>query len=155
MDALGFYPTCCLLVVAGLVFAKHNGPSASLFVLAGGIVTTSRQVEPVMYFWDSPFWRIFVNVGMTVLFTILTPILVLRSRSVLGQTVGLLLPIAIYCVAFVFALCTARGFPIGKSVSIAGPIAVLFATTAVAATLYAWIASRSHPTRSEERVRVA
>jgi hypothetical protein len=146
MDALGFYPTCCLLVVTGLVFARHNGPSAGLFVLAGLIVTTSWQVEPVMYFWDSPFWRISVNAGMTVLFTILTPILVLRSRSVLEQAVGLLLPVAAYYVAFVFALCTVRGFPIGKSVSIAGPIAVLFATTAVAATLYAWISSRSSTT---------
>jgi hypothetical protein len=146
MDALGFYPTCCLLVVTGLVFARHSGPSAGLFVLAGGIVATSWQVEPVMYFWDSPFWRIFVNVGMTVLFMILTPTLVLRSRSVLGQTVGLLLPIAVYYAAFVFALCTVRGFSIGKSVSIAGPITVLFATTAVAATLYARISSRSSTT---------
>jgi len=153
MDALGFYAASCVLVVAGLVFARHNGPSAGLFVLAGGIITTSWQVEPVMYFWDSPFWRIFVNAGMTVLFTILTPILVLRSRSALGQIVSLLLPIAVYYVAFVFALCTVRGFPIGKSVSIAGPFIVLFATTAVAATLHAWISSRSRPTRSEERAR--
>lgn len=155
MDALGFYPTCCLLVVTGLVFARHNGPSAGLFVLAAGFITTSWQVEPVMYFWDSPFWRVFVNAGMTVLFTILTPALVLRSHSVLGQTVGLLLPIVVYCVAFVFALCTVRGFPMGKSVSIAGPFTVLFATTVVAIVLYAWIASRSRLTRSEEGARVA
>jgi hypothetical protein len=151
MDSLGFYPTCFLLVVTGLVFARHNGLRASLFVLAGGIVTTSWQVEPVMYFWDSPFWRIFINVGMTVLFTILTPALVLRSRSVLGQTVGLLLPIAVYYVAFVFALCTVRGFPIGKSVSIADPVIVLFATIAVAVALYAWISSRSFTADGAQR----
>jgi hypothetical protein len=143
MDSLGFYPTVGLLFVTGLVFARHNGPRAGLFVLAGGIVTTSWQIEPVMYFWDSHFWRISVNVGMTVLFTILAPILVLRSRCVLGQTVGLLLPIAVYCAAFVFALCTARGFPIGKSVSIAGPFIALFATIAVAVVPYAWISTRS------------
>jgi hypothetical protein len=151
IDALDFYPTCCLLVVTGLVFARHNGPSAGLFVLAGGIVATSWQVEPVMYFWDSPFWRISVNVGLTVLFMILTPTLVLRSRSVLGQTVGLLLPIAVYYVAFVFALCTVRGFPIGKSVSIADPVIVLFATIAVAITLYAWISSRSFTADGAQR----
>jgi hypothetical protein len=143
MDFLGFYPTVGLLVVTGLVFARHNGPSAGLFVLAGGIVTTSWQIEPIMYFWDSPFWRIAINVGMTVLSTILAPTLALRSCSVVGQTKGLLLPIGFYCVAFVFALCTVRGFPIGKSVSIAGPFIALFATIAVAVVPYAWISTRS------------
>ena len=78
---------------------------------------------------------------MTVLFTILTPTLVLRSRSILGQTAGLLLPIAAYYAAFVFALCSVRGFPISKSLSIADPVIVLFATIAVAVALYAWISS--------------
>jgi len=67
IDPFRFYPTCLLLVVTGLLFARHNGLSASLFVLAGGIMTTSGAVEPVMYFWDSPFGTIFINVGMTVL----------------------------------------------------------------------------------------
>ena len=142
MDSLGFYPTCFLLVVAGLVFARHNGLSASLFVLAGGIFTTSWAVEPVIYFWDSPFWKIFVNVGMTVLFMILTPILVLRSRSILGQAVGLLFPIGAYSAAFVFALSSVRAIPVSRSVSTAGPFIALFATIAIAAAVYAWISSR-------------
>jgi hypothetical protein len=142
MDSFGFYPTCLLLVVTGLLFARHNGLSASLFVLAGGIVTTSWAVEPVMYFWDSPFWRIFINVGMTVLFTILTPILVLRSRSILGQAVGLLFPIAVYSAAFVCALSSVRGIPVSRSVSTADPFIALFTTIAIAAAVYAWISSR-------------
>lgn len=145
IDSLALYSTCFLLiplVVMGLLFGRHNGLSASLFVLAGGIFTTSWAVEPVMYFWDSPFWKIFINVGMTLLFMILTPILVLRSRSILGQAVGLLFPIAAYSAAFVFALSSVRGSPVSRSVSTAGPFIALFATIAIAAAVYAWISSR-------------
>jgi hypothetical protein len=142
MDALGFYPTCLLAAVAGLLFARHNGLSASLFVLVGGMVTTSWAVEPGMYFWDSPFWDTFVNVGMIVSFTILTPIWVLRSRSIVGQAVGLLFPVAAYAAAFVFALGSVRGIPVGQAVPAARPFLALLATTAIAGAVYAWIASR-------------
>ena len=142
-DPFRFYPTCFLLVVTGLLFARHNGLSASLFVLAGGMVTTSWAVEPVMYFWDSPFWRIFINDGMTVLFMVLTPILVLRSPSILGQAVGLLFPVAAYSAAFVFALSRVRGIPVSRAVfSTAVPFTALFATTAIAAVVYAWVSWR-------------
>lgn len=95
-----------------------------------------------MYFLDSPFWKTFINVGMTVLFTILTPTLVLRSRFILMQAVGVLLPIATYYVAFVFALYSLRGFHVRKSISIASPVITLFDTIAVAIVLYAWISSQ-------------
>lgn len=142
MDCLGFYSTCFLLAIIGLLFARRNGLSAGLFVLAGGILTTSWAVEPVMYFWDSPFWRVFVNVGMTVLFTILAPVLVLRSRSILGQAVGLLSLIAAYSVAFVLALNNARGIPISRGISTAGPFIALCTTVAIAAAVYGWISCR-------------
>jgi hypothetical protein len=142
MEFAGFYPTCALLAITGLLFARHNGLSAGLFVLAGGIVTTSWQVEPVMYFWDSPPWRIFINAGMTALFTILTPILVLRSRSLLGQAVGLLFPLVAYFAAFVFALNSVRGIPVSRAVSTAFPFIVLFATVAIAGAVYTWISLR-------------
>jgi len=141
MEFAGFYPTCALLAIIGLLFARHHGLSAGLFVLAGGIVTTSWQIEPSMYFWDSPSWRILINDGMTVLFTILAPILVLRSRSLLGQAAGLLVPLAAYSAAFVFALNSARGIPIARAVSTAVPFIALFATIAIAAAVYAWISS--------------
>ncbi len=142
MDALGFYPTCLLAAVAGLLFARHNGLSASLFVLAAGMVTTSWAIEPGMYFWDSPFWNTFVNVGMTVSFTILTPIWVLRSRSIVGQAVGLLFPVTAYSAAFVFALGSAHSIPFGRAVPATRPFLALLATAAIAAAVYAWIASR-------------
>jgi hypothetical protein len=151
MGSFGFYPTCVLLVVTSLVFARHSGLSAGLFVLAGGIVTTSWAVEPVMYFWDSPFWRSFINVGMTALFTILTPVLVLRSRSIVGQAVGLLFPIAVYSAAFVFALSSVRGIPVSRSVSTAAPFIALFVTIAIAAAVYAWISSRDFTADEAQR----
>jgi hypothetical protein len=141
MEFAGFYPTCALLAVTGLLFARHHGLSAGLFVLAGGMFTTSWQVEPVMYFWDSPSWRIFINAGMTALFTILTPILVLRSRSILGQAVGLLVPLAAYSAAFVFALSSVREIPVRWAVSTAVPFIALFAIIAIAGAVYTWISS--------------
>jgi len=142
MEFADFYPTCALLAIIGLLFARHHGLSAALFVLAGGMFVTSWQIEPTMYFWDSPSWRILINEGMTASFTILTPILVLRSRSLLGQAVGLLVPLAAYSAAFVYALNSARGIPVNRAVSTAGPFIVLFATIAIAGAVYAWISSR-------------
>jgi len=138
---LDSYPTCfLLLVVTGLLFARHNGLSVCLFVLAGGMVITSWYIEPGMYFRDSTL--IFVDAGMTVLFTILTPVLVLRSRSILGQAVGLLFPIAAYSAAFAFALSSVSYIPISQPVSTVIPFIALFATIAIAAAVYAWISSR-------------
>jgi len=78
---------------------------------------------------------------------------VLRSRSVLGQAVGLYFPMAAYAAAFVFALSSASGlaqpwfqFSFRQSVSVAGPFLTLFATVAVVAPIYAWIAQRARHT---------
>ncbi len=144
---LGFYASCFLLAAMGLVFARHNGMSAGLFVLPGGMLAASWAIEPGMYLRNSPFQEIVLGAGMVVLFWVLSPILVLRSRSVLGQAVGLYFPMAAYAAAFVFALSSASGLAqpwfqlsLGQSVSIARPFLTLFATVAVAAPIYAWIA---------------
>jgi hypothetical protein len=149
MFSLGFFLTCLLLVITGLVFAKHNGLNACLFVLMGGILSATAHIEPGMYLRTSGFREIVINVGMIVLFLIFTPIIVLRSRSILVQAAGLLLPLATYVAAFVLALSSESGlahpwfnFSISQSVSIASPFLILFATIAIAAPVYAWIASR-------------
>lgn len=149
MNSLGFSTVCFLLAVTGLVFARHNGMSASLLALNGGMLTASWAIEPGMYLRDSPFQEIVLGIGMIVLFWILSPILMLRSRSVLGQAVGLFFPMAAYSAAFVFALSSASGLAhpwfqlsFSQSVSVAGPFIALFATIAVAAPVYAWISSR-------------
>ena len=156
---LDFYGVCFLLLFAtGLVFARRNGLSAGLFVLAGGIVTTSWHVEPTMYLSEGPFREMLVGVGMIALFFILTPILVLRSRSLLGQAVGLLSPMAAYAAAFAFGLSGVSGlahpwfqFTISKSVSVARPYIALFATAAIAAAVYAWISSRDYAAGEPQR----
>jgi hypothetical protein len=79
---------------------------------------------------------------MSALFTILVPILVLRSRSILGQVVGLLFPIAAYSATFVFALSSVRGIPVSQSASTAGPFIALMTTIAIAAAVYEWISRR-------------
>jgi hypothetical protein len=79
---------------------------------------------------------------MIVLFMILTPIWVLRSRSILGQALGLLFPMAVYDAALVFALSNLSYIPIARPVSAAEPYLALFATTVIAAAVYAWISSR-------------
>jgi hypothetical protein len=150
---LGFYVSCFLMAVTGLVFARHNGMSAGLFVLPGGMLAASWAIEPGMYLRDSPFQRIVLGAGMIVLFWFLSPILVLRSRSVLGQAMGLYFPMATYAAAFVFALSSANGLAqpwfqlsLGQSMSVARPFLTLFATVAVAAPIYAWIAQRARHT---------
>jgi hypothetical protein len=145
-SSLGFYPTCFLLVAIGLLFARHNGLSASFFVLTGGVLTANYAVEPGMYLANSPFRRIFLDAGMFALLWILSPLWVLRSRSILGQAVGLLFPMAAYSAAFVFALSSVSGFAhpwfqpsFSQSVSIAEPFIALFAIIAIAAAVYTWI----------------
>jgi hypothetical protein len=164
-SSLGFYPTCFLLVAIGLLFARHNGLSASFFVLTGGVLTANYAVEPGMYFANSPFRRIFLDAGMFALLWILSPLWVLRSRSILGQAMGLLLPMAAYSVAFVFALSSVSGFAhpwfqlsISQSISIAEPFIALFAIIAMAAAVYAWIsrwgftAGAAHVIETDPRV---
>ena len=136
-------------LAGSLAFARHNGMSASLFVLTGGMLAASWAIEPGMYLRNSPFHEIVLGAGMIVLFWILSPILVLRSRSVLGQAVRLYFPMAAYAAAFVCALSSASGlahpwfqFSFSQSVSVAGPFIALFATVAVVAPIYAWIAQR-------------
>ena len=155
---LGFYLPWFLLAITGLLFARHNGLSASLFVLAGGLLTTSWQIEPSMLFPDGLGRRIFIGVGWIVWFTILTPIWVLRSRSAVGQAVALLFPIAAYSAAFVFALSSASGFThpwfqfsISQSISVARPFIALFATVAIASAVYAWVQSRDFTVGKAQR----
>jgi len=84
---------------------------------------------------------------MIALLWILSPLWVLRSRSILGQAVGLLFPMAAYSAAFVFALSSVSGFArpswfrlsFSQSVSIAEPFIALFAIIAIAAAVYTWI----------------
>jgi hypothetical protein len=141
---LDLYLVCfLLLVVAGLVYARRYRGGAGLFVLEGGFLIASIYIEPGMYLVNSPVASTLVSEAALGLFWVLTPIVVLRSRSVLGQALGLLLPMAAYAVAFVFTLSSISGltqpmfqFSISQAISIASPYIALFATVALAVLIY-------------------
>jgi len=146
-NGLELYATLFLLVVVGVFPAKRQGLIAGLFVLAGGVFLMSWHIEQVIYFWDWAAWNTSLELGVTVLFFIVAPIWVLHSRSVLGQAAGLLVPVLAYVAMLVSALCVARGFSVGKSISIASPAIVLCAALGAAIVLYTWVVS--HASRSK------
>ena len=123
------------------MFAKYNGLTAGLFVLAGGIPPILGYIEQVIYFWDHPLWRESLVLSIPLLFFVLAPIWVLRSRSLRGQAAGLLVPIVAYFTALVSALSIVRGFSLPWSISIADAVILLLAAEIVAIILYAWISS--------------
>jgi hypothetical protein len=84
-SGLELYATLFLLVVVGVFPAKRLGLIAGLFVLAGGLFLMSWRIEQVIYFWDQPIWSASLELGVTLLFFIVAPMWVLRSRSVLGR----------------------------------------------------------------------
>ncbi len=138
----GIYSTYFVLVAVGLLLVKYSGLRAGLFVLAGGLMPMSWHIEPAVFLWDSPFWNAFSEVSLTVLFFILTPIWVLRARSVYSQAAGLLLSIATYFIVLVSTLSAARGFSIAKSASISAPVLAIFTVIAITVVLYGGVSSR-------------
>jgi hypothetical protein len=144
-SGLELYAPLFLLVVAGVLSARYQGLAAGLFVLAGGVFLMSSHIEQVGFFWDYRVLGSLLEFAVTLLFFIVAPIWVLCSRSVLGQATGLLVPVFAYVVLLVSALCAARGFPVGQSISIASPAIVLCAALGAAILLYGWLSS---PARS-------
>jgi hypothetical protein len=140
---IDLYATLFLWVAVGVVFARHHGPAAGLFVLAGGLFWVSWHIEQEVFFWDQPTWSVVLELGVTVLFFILAPLWVLVSRSAAGQAAGLLAPVLAYVALLVTGLCVARGFPVGQSISIASPAMILCVALGAAIVLYAWTAEQA------------
>ncbi len=136
-----------LLVAIGLVFARNNGLGAGLFVLAGGMVVASVEIEASAFLGDTPLGRMVIGEGVIVFFLVLPPLLVLCTRSLLGQAVGLLLPPAVYTAAFIYAMCYESRVRLAQPVAVAHPYIVLFATMVIAIAVYARRSSR--PTAQE------
>ena len=97
----------------------------------------------MVFFWDRPAWSAVLELGVTVLFFILAPTWVLPSRSIRGQAAGLLVPVLAYVALLVTGLGVARGFPVGRSISISSPAIVLCVALGVAIALYAWTAEHA------------
>ena len=147
---LGFFGMYLLLILISLPFSGKRGLSAGLFLLIGGTFAANFEVEPSIYFWDSPFWQIVISEGGMVLFMIVTPIWVLRSRTLLGQASGMLIPLALHTVTFVYAFRRVVythpeqfNFSLNNILSISGPYFAQLVMLALALAAYAWIASRT------------
>jgi hypothetical protein len=145
---LGFYGIYLLLILISLPFSRKCGLSAGLFLLLGGNFVANFEVEPSIYFWDIPSWRIFISEGWLVLSMIVTPIWVLRSRHIFGQALGLLLPLAAYVAAFVYALSRISylhperfNFSLSNAISKSEPYIAQFVMLTLALLAYAWISS--------------
>jgi len=140
-----------LLILISLPLSSKNGLSAGLFLLIGGTFAANFEVEPSIYFWDSPFWQLAISEGGLVLFMIVTPIWVLRSRTLLGQASGQLIPLAFHTAAFIYALDRENrfihpdrfNFSFRQVIDISGPYIAQFEMLALALVTYAWIASRT------------
>jgi hypothetical protein len=135
-----------VLVAVSLVFARRYCLGAGLFVLVGGFFAASVVIEPGMYMGDSPVARLVTGDGVFALFWILTPIAVLRARSIAGQLLGLVLPMAIYIAVFVYTLSSISGLAqpifnlsVSQSISIARPYIVLGVTVVLAMPLHVGI----------------
>lgn len=135
--ALSLYATLFLLVAVGAFLTGQEGVAAALFVLSGGILFASWRIELTTLSWDRSAWGTAVDIGLTLLFYVVAPVWVLRSRSILGQAAGLLVPVLAYVALLGSALCAVRGLPVNQSISIASPALVLCAALGAAILLYA------------------
>lgn len=147
---LGFYGDYLLLILFSLPFSRKNGLSAGLFLLLGGSFVANFEAEPSIYFWDIPFWQAVITEGGLVLSMIVTPIWVLRSHNIFEQALGLLLPLAAYVAAFVYALCRISyihperfNFSLSNAISKSEPYIAQFVMLTLALVAYTWIASRT------------
>lgn len=100
LASLGFLPAVLLLLLLGLAFARQNGASAGLFVLAGAMTAAGWAIERGISSGSRPFSGIVLNSSVILTVMILTPILVLRARSILSQVVALLFPVIAYSINF-------------------------------------------------------
>lgn len=139
-----------VLFSAGLLLAKEHGLYAVMLILPGGVFWMNFEVEPEIYFWDTHrFWNTIFDLAMPLLFYVITPYGVLRARTVFGQALGLLTPIAIYYVALVSAfslvsvVAVSSGYNVMNAVSIAEPVTLLFLVFAFAGSLYSLISQQN------------
>ena len=140
-----------LPIAAGLFLTREHGLVAGLIVIPTGVTLMTFDIEHVIYFWDAESWSMAISLSVPLLFYVLTPLWMLRSRSILVQAAGLLVPIVIYYVVLVFALVQASvispatGHDLGQTFSIAQPAVLYFITMAFVTGLYGWVSQQDRP----------
>lgn len=124
-------------MAVGLLLARRNGVLAGLFVLAAGFVLAEWTLEPTYGLWNT-HWAIILPAIQSILLLLVSPLWVLRSRSMRGRIGGLLLPAFIALTSIVTIVCTVREYPIETWCVNGGTAAQLFLGVALAAALYHW-----------------
>ena len=132
----GFIAVLSLVAVAVFFLVKDSGLCAGLIVLSAGVPWMGILIEQVIYFYDNPFWKISTDASVPALFFIASPFWVMRSRSMVGQVAGLILPAGLYGALLVVGLIKVREFTLAQSLSIAEPAVVLFAIMFFVGILY-------------------
>jgi len=130
-----------LPVAVGLLLARRNGVLAGLFVLAAGFVLMEWTLEPTYGLWNT-HWTIVLPAIQSILLLIISPLWVLRSRSMRGRIWGLLLPVFVALTSIVIIVCTVRQYPIETWCVNGGTAAQLFLGMALAVVLYQWAESQ-------------
>jgi hypothetical protein len=124
-----------LPVAVGLLLAKRSGVLAGLFVIAAGFVLVDWTLEPTYGLWNT-HWAIVLPAIQSILLLIISPLWVLRSRSMRGRIWGLLLPAFIALTSIVTIVCTVREYPIETWCVNGGTAAQLFMGIVLAVVLY-------------------
>ena len=146
-----------LPISVGLFLAREHGLYASLIVLPIAVVSMTIDIEPAIYFWEARAWVTVIDASFPLLFLVLAPLWVLRSRSVLGQAAGILVPIVIYYVGFVSTLSLvagvglSRGSSVLQACTIAEPVVLLFILMALVCALYGWGLRQNLPSANPTR----
>jgi hypothetical protein len=140
-----------LPIATGLFLARDHGLIAGLVVIPTGVTLMTFDIEHVIYFWDAEAWSRIISLSVPLLFYVITPLWMLRSRSILSQAAGVLIPIVIYYVVLVFALVQASvispamGYDLWQTFSIAQPAILYFITMAFVSGLYGWVSHQDRP----------
>ena len=130
-----------LPVAVGLLLARRNGVLAGLFVLATGYVLVDWTLDPTYGLWNT-HWAIVLPAIQSVLLLLVSPLWVLRSRSMRGRIWGLLLPAFITLTSIVTIICLVREYPIETWCVNGATAAQLFLGMALAVVLYHWAESQ-------------
>jgi hypothetical protein len=126
-----------LPVAVGLLLARRSGVLAGLFVLAVGFILVDWWLEPTYGLWNT-HWAIVLPAIQSILLLIISPLWVLRSRSMRGRIWGLLLPAFTALTSIVTIVCTVREYPIETWCVNGGAAAQLFMGMVLAVVLYRW-----------------
>lgn len=130
----------------GLLLAPKHGLRAALLLLPIGSFMMSFDIEHEIYFWQAPGWSRALSVAMPLLFLVISPIWLLRARSLRMQAVGLLLPLVLYYVLLVVALASNSflserlfGVDWNQIFTVARPVVAFFSILAVCGAVFVWL----------------